>query len=64
MRASWGAASWACDCSQMTVSAVDPTRASWGRASWGTASWASFFGETPAQYGELAGGSSGNAPNG
>ena len=57
LRASWGAASWACDCSRMTVNAVDPTRASWGRASWGNASWASFFGQTPAQHGELAGGS-------
>jgi serine protease AprX len=62
LRASWGAASWACECSLMTTGAVDTTRASWGRASWGTASWTSFLGETPAQYGELLGGSSGKVP--
>jgi serine protease AprX len=39
LRASWGAASWTCDCR---------VSASWARASWGRASWRSFFGETPA----------------
>ena len=63
LRASWGAASWSCECSRMTTSAADPTRASWGRASWGTASWTSFFGDTPAEHGELAGGASGQPPN-
>src|SRR3954470_4269069 len=50
LRASWGAASWSCDCSG-SGDATDPTRASWGRASWGA-----FFGDTPSEYGELAGG--------
>jgi serine protease AprX len=53
LRASWGRASWGCDCGAMTA-AADPTRASWGRASWG-----SFFGESPQEFGELRGGSSG-----
>jgi serine protease AprX len=52
LRASWGRASWGCDCSALT--GVDYTRASWGRASWG-----SFFGESPAEFGELRGGSTG-----
>jgi serine protease AprX len=52
LRASWGRASWGCDCSAMT--GVDYTRASWGRASWG-----SFFGESPADFGELRGGNTG-----
>jgi serine protease AprX len=53
LRASWRAASWTCDCSGSDATA-DPTRASWGRAS-----WRSFFGESPSDHGELAGGTSG-----
>jgi serine protease AprX len=55
LRASWGAASWSCDCAS-SGDGTDSTRASWGRASWGRASWGAFFGDTPAEYGELAGG--------
>ena len=57
LRASWGAASWSCDCSGSD--ATDLTRASWGRASWGRASWGAFFGDSPADYGELGGGARG-----
>jgi serine protease AprX len=53
LRASWKAASWMCDCSGADATA-DPTRASWGRAS-----WKAFFGESPSDYGELGGGTSG-----
>jgi serine protease AprX len=55
LRASWGRASWGCVCSDTTGGAL-PTRASWGRAS-----WSSFFGETPGEFGELGGGTSGAA---
>ena len=57
LRASWGAASWSCDCSGSDD--ADLTRASWGRASWGRASWGAFFGDSPSEYGELAGGARG-----
>ncbi len=53
LRASWKAASWICDCAGPDAQ-VDPARASWRRAS-----WKSFFGDSPADYGELGGGSSG-----
>jgi serine protease AprX len=53
LRASWKAASWTCDCPSADTS-VDPTRASWRRAS-----WKAFFGETPSDYGEVGGGTSG-----
>ena len=53
LRASWRAASWSCDCAG-AGRAGDPTRASWRRAS-----WRSFFGDSPSDYGELGGGSSG-----
>jgi serine protease AprX len=53
LRASWGRASWGCVCADITGGAM-PTRASWGRAS-----WSSFFGKTPDEFGELAGGTSG-----
>jgi serine protease AprX len=60
LRASWGAASWSCDCAADAVDAsATTTRASWRRASWGRASWRAFFGDSPADYGELAGGKSG-----
>jgi serine protease AprX len=60
LRASWGAASWSCDCAAGTDDPVaQSTRASWGRASWKT-----FFGESPADFGELAGGESGRVPPG
>jgi serine protease AprX len=57
LRASWKAASWMCDCSAGDATA-DPTRASWGRAS-----WKAFFGESPTDYGDLAGGASGAVPS-
>ena len=60
LRASWGAASWSCDCSSdVDVPTAQSTRASWGRASWKT-----FFGESPSDFGELAGGESGHVPPG
>jgi subtilisin family serine protease len=66
LRASWGAASW----TLADASTADPTadalteRASWKRASWARASWKSFFGDDPAQYGELDGGNRGRVkPN-
>jgi serine protease AprX len=58
LRASWGAVSWTCDCfaGAATVMTGDL------RASWRRASWKSFFGDTPQQYGELQGGTSGGVP--
>jgi serine protease AprX len=53
LRASWGAASWSCDCATAEA-AADTARASWGRAS-----WKSFFGDSPADSGELRGGQRG-----
>jgi serine protease AprX len=53
LRASWKAASWTCDCVGTDLT-VDTTRASWRRAS-----WRSFFGESPADFGELSGGTTG-----
>jgi serine protease AprX len=62
LRASWGAANWMCDCGDVDVQSADATttRASWRRASWGRASWGAFFGDDPAQYGELTGGKAGS----
>ena len=56
--------SWMCDCNDDADAAENAdeagdTRASWKRASWGRASWKAFFGESPADYGELSGGRSG-----
>jgi serine protease AprX len=53
LRASWRAASWTSDSVGADV-AVDTTRASWRRAS-----WRSFFGESPSEFGELSGGTTG-----
>jgi serine protease AprX len=61
LRASWGAASWSCDCSP---SSTDEPMAQSTRASWGRASWKTFFGDSPSDFGELAGGESGHVPPG
>jgi serine protease AprX len=57
LRAGWARASWKCEICGGGADA-DTTRASWKRASW-RASWSSFFGSSPADFGELSGGDSG-----
>ena len=44
LRASWGAASWSCDCPPLATGPAGASRASWGRASWKT-----FFAEIPGE---------------
>jgi serine protease AprX len=56
LRASWGAASWMCDCTTGSADAAATSRASWGRAS-----WKSFFGDAPSG-GDAP--STGDAPSG
>ena len=60
LRASWTRASWRCEICGGGAGA-DTTRASWRRASWRRASWSTFFGDTPADFGELRGGDTGAA---
>jgi serine protease AprX len=58
LQATWAATSWLAVDPLTTSTTADATTE---RASWRRASWKTFFGDTPSQSGELAGGTSGKS---